>query len=102
MSQIHLSDLRHTLERSSWQIAEELPGDGYAISATWLVQRPDGSFPFHIDFHCLDELKTLPIEQAHACSVRENKEISAYFARKGRTWPDELARFVSDLRAWAN
>ena len=101
MSQIHLNDLRNELEKSSWRIAEELPGDGFAISATWLVEQPDGSSPFHIDFHCLDELQTLPIELAHACSVRENKQIGAFFARKERTWPDELAKFVNDLKSWA-
>ena len=100
MSQIHLDDLRNTLERNSWVVSEELPGDGYRISATWVVQRPDGSGSFHIDFFGLDDMKALPIEQAYACEVRENGKIGAYFSKKGKSWPDELAMFVAGLDNW--
>ena len=92
MSQVHLDDLRNTLESKSWRIAEELPGDDYGITATWLIRRPDGSHPVHIDFECVPDLEAKPIEQAIACYVRENEKISAYFARKDRTWPTELEK----------
>ena len=102
MSQTHLLDLRRALEQHHWVVAEELDGNDYSISGSWLVKRIDGSTVVHIDFQCLDILETLPIEKAHACEVRENREISAYFARKNRTWPSELASFIHELDKWGS
>ena len=100
MSQVHLDDSRNALERSNWLVVEELPGDDYRISATWIVQRPDGSDSFHIDFCGLDDMNTLPIEQAYACKVREKSEIGVYFARKGKSWPEELTKFIAGVNSW--
>ena len=73
MSQLHLDDLRNHLENKSWRIADELEGDDYSITATWLIQRPDGSHTLHIDFGCVPDLEAKPVEQAIGCRVRENE-----------------------------
>jgi len=52
------------------------------------------------DFQCLDDIRTLPIEESHACKVREAPNVSCYFSRQGRSWPQELAGFEKMLREW--
>ena len=101
MSESHLRDLRNGLERRSWRVTQELPGDNYRISAVWEVARPDGKQMFHLEFQGLDESAVLPIERAYACNIREAPDVSAYFARLGRAWPEELQAFLEKLDAWA-
>lgn len=96
-----MHDLRNGLEHRHWRVTQELPGDDYRISAVWKVARPNGKQVFHLEFQGLDESAVLPIERAYGCSIREAPDISAYFARVGRTWPEELQAFFDKLDAWA-
>lgn len=100
MSDIYLNDIRRTLEKSHWHVVEELDGDGYSISRVWVVERPDGTSRFHLDFEGLDDMRTLPIEQGYGCTVREAPHVSCYFSRQGRSWPHELADFAKKLKEW--
>jgi len=56
-----------------------------------------------IDFDGLDDMKTLPVAESYACSVRGTSN-SLYFRRKGvggsrqaERWPEELAAFVAGV-----
>ncbi len=100
MSNIHLNDIRKCLEKAHWRVAQELDGDGYRISGVWVVERPDGTDRFHLDFQGIDDMRTLPIEESYACKVREAPDVSCYFSRQGRSWPKELAGFEEKLREW--
>ncbi len=97
MSQKHLDDLRKALERKHWVVSKELEGNGYDVTGSWEVSRPDESTAFHIDFEGLDDLETLPINKAFGCRVRERTDVAAYFARVTRSWPAELASFIGEL-----
>jgi hypothetical protein len=100
MAQWHLDQLRIALEKDGWRFTDELPGDDYRVSATWLFER-SASGKLMIDFDGLDDMKTLPIAESYACSVRGTSH-SLYFRRKGaggsrqaERWPEELAAFVA-------
>lgn len=101
MSEKHLRDLRNRLEANHWHFVREEPGDGYRISAVWIIERPDGSNRLHIAFEGLDDMHTLPIGESYGCSVQEHPEISLYFARVSRSWPAELSRFINKLNSAA-
>lgn len=101
MSSQHLKDLRVALERSHWAVVEEMPGNDNNISAVWRVARRDGSHPFHLEFEGADDLRVRPLEEAYGVSIREARDIGAYFARVGRTWPEELGRLIDRLNQWA-
>lgn len=101
MSNQHLRDLRAALERSHWRVIEELPGNDINVSGVWRVARPDGSHAFHLEFEGIDDLRVRPLEEAYAVNVREAREVGAYFARVGRTWPLELESFINRLNQWA-
>jgi hypothetical protein len=66
MSDFHLKILRDAIERRGWAI-EELPGDDYAVSATWRITRGE-SVRLHIDFDGLDDMQTLPIQISYGCA----------------------------------
>jgi hypothetical protein len=66
------------------------------------VARPDGSNVLHLEFGGVDELEVRPIEKAYGITLREAREIGAYFARVERTWPVELEQFVSKLEQWSH
>lgn len=100
MSGIYLNDIRQCLEKAHWKVTQELDGDGYRISGVWVVERPDGTGRFHLDFQGLDDKRTLPIEESYACEIREAPDVSCYFSRQGRSWPQELAGFEKKLRKW--
>jgi len=102
MSEIHLKDIRRSLERARWGVVEEQEGDDYRISAVWIVERPGGGSRFHLEFEGLGDTRTLPIEESYACSVREAEDVSCYFSRQGRSWPEELSKFEKRLREWHN
>jgi hypothetical protein len=101
MSESHLTDLRKALEQNHWVVTKEQNGNGYDISSIWVVESPDGSHRFHLEFEGFDDLQVLPINRAYGCRVQEKHEIGAYFARVGRSWPSELARFIQDLTEWS-
>jgi len=100
MSDIHLNDIRRSPEKAHWKVVEELDGDGYSVSGVWVVERPDGTSRFHLDFQRLDDMRTLPIEQSYGCAVRESPQVSCYFSRQARSWPQELADFEKNLKMW--
>ncbi len=100
MSEIHLKDIRRCLEKAHWRVVEELGGDGYRVSGVWVVERPDGTNRFHLEFGGLDDMQTLPIERSYSCEVREAPHISCYFSKPRRGWPRELAKFEEELLAW--
>jgi hypothetical protein len=102
MAQWHLDQLRSALESRGWRLAEELPGDDYRIAGSWSLER-SSSAKLIIDFEGLDDMKTLPVAESYACSVRGALH-SLYFRRKGvggsrqaERWPEELAAFVANV-----
>ena len=102
MAEWHLNELRAALERRAWRIAEH-PGDRYGISATWEIARSGQSSNLFLDFNGLDDLQTLPLDQAYACTVRDNR-VELYFSRRGETgspqrskWKDDLKKFLAAL-----
>jgi len=108
MAQWHLDQLREALERRGWRLKSETPGDGYRIAGSWAMERvgvPPGQLI--IDFEGLDDMKTLPVIESYACTVRGSRH-SLYFRRKGEgaspareRWTSELSAFVAGVDAHA-
>jgi hypothetical protein len=102
MAQWHLDQLRSALEQRGWRLTQEFPGDDYRVAGSWSLERsPAGRLI--IDFEGLDDMKTLPMAESYACSVRGASN-SLYFRRKGESgsrqakrWPEELAAFVASV-----
>lgn len=109
MAQWHLDELRAALERRGWRFAREMPGDDYRISGSWAFERSGaGPREIIIDFHGLDDMITLPMDEAYACYIRASRE-SLYFRRRVNRnptararWSKELAAFVDSLDGHAN
>ncbi|HXG68394.1 MAG TPA: hypothetical protein VNO70_25085 [Blastocatellia bacterium] len=104
MANWHLEELRNALERRGWRIVSELPGDGYAISASWEIQRSDKAPSLFIDFNGLADMVTLPIEKSYGCQVRGYESLSLYFRKRGETgsnrkqiWQSDLKQFIESL-----
>lgn len=97
MSIEHLKQLKNKLTHHNWNIISETGGNDYDVSALWVVARPDGSNQFHIEFLGLDDLETLPIEKSYACRIKERPEVSAYFSKISKSWPEELSRFITTI-----
>jgi hypothetical protein len=100
MAQWHLNDLRASFERYGWRVVAELPGDDYKISGSWELLRGGNVSVLIIDFEGIDDMSTLPINEAYACRIR-GSEHSLYFGRRGSSgsaardrWRGELASFV--------
>ena len=103
MAQWHLDQLREALERKGWRLQSELPGDDYRISGSWAMERSGSSGAMVIDFEGLEDMKTLPMAESYACSVRGTRH-TLYFRRRGETgstarerWSDELQMFVAGV-----
>lgn len=98
MAERHLRDLESALSRRGWRIVQVLPGDDYAISASWEVQRSTREPSVVIDFGGMDKSGDFchPLERAYACEVRGRYEISLFFG-KGPRWKEELDAFVAAL-----
>ena len=79
MSDTHLHELRTALEEKGWHLISQEEGDGYRISAVWRIQRSTRVQPTEIVFAGLDDMRTLPVERAYACEVKDHKDIGLYF-----------------------
>jgi hypothetical protein len=97
MSIEHLERLKKALEQHKWVVVDERPGNNYEISAFWRVARPNGDSEFVIAFEGLDDLETLPIENSYGCHIVGNKEVSLYFGKIGRSFPNNLSKFLEAL-----
>lgn len=97
MSIKHLEILRKALENDHWVVLEELPGNDYEVSAYWKVARPNGDSPFELAFEGLDDLNTLPIENAFGCHVVGREEIGLCFGKVNKSFSEELSGFVEAL-----
>jgi hypothetical protein len=101
MSDRHLRELEQLLTRRGWRVAEVFPGDEYRYAASWTIERGDQRLL--LDFKALDYDTTLPLEQAHACSVRGHSGVSLYFGKRAsaahprRRWSSDLEAFVAAL-----
>jgi hypothetical protein len=97
----HLQQLESQLVKHGWRIAEIHGGDGYRVSATWEIVRGDARVL--LDFEGLDDMMTLPLEDAYAVHVRDGERLGLYFgkkpseARPNRSWDDDLLAFVAAL-----
>ncbi|RYZ88978.1 MAG: hypothetical protein EOP04_08060 [Proteobacteria bacterium] len=96
--------MQNSLEKRGWQIISLIPGDGYAISASWVIERSNRVTPLYIDFQGLDDMKTLPIEESIGCHIRVEPNIDLYFSKQGQRksshrerWKDSLTKFVSQI-----
>ncbi|TAP42619.1 hypothetical protein [Alteromonas sp. KUL49] len=97
MSIKHLELLRKALERKKWQFVQELPSNGYEISGYWEFARPNGNPKFLLAFEGLDDMKTLTIENAFGCHVVGQNEIGLYFGKVGKSFPQELDKFIEEV-----
>src|SRR5258706_4040666 len=105
MTQWHLDELREALERKGWRFVSELHGDDRAISGRWKFERSGQPSEVVIDFHGLDDLEVLPMNESYACYVQGSSH-SLYFRRRGETgtparerWKGELSAFVAGVEA---
>lgn len=94
MSIEHLKLLKNALESNKWLVVSESEGNDYDIAAYWEVARPSGAPTFTIAFNGLDDMQTLPIEQAFGCYVIGKTEISCYFAKVNKSFKVELDNFI--------
>lgn len=104
MAEWHLQDIRNALEARGWRIIAEHPGDDYRISVTWELERSTKKPLVFIDFHGLDDLVTLTLEQSYGCCIRGHGSLSLYFGRKGergsrrqQNWQSDLEHFINEL-----
>jgi len=96
MGDTHLDELRNALENKGWKVISQDEGDGYSISAVWHIQRSTRAEPTALLFEGLDDMRTLPIEQAYACKVKGRKNASLYFGSM-KEFRKALLGFVSAL-----
>ena len=97
MSTAHLDLLRKSLEKNNWVICEELPGNEYSISASWVISRPNGNSKLKLNFEGLDDLECLPIEQSYGCHVESSGNAGLYFSKISTSFPSELSTFIDNL-----
>ena len=102
MSETHLNDLRNEIENNHWVVSSELDGNDYNVSGIWVIERPDKSIKLHIEFEGLDETGVLPLNKSYGCKIQEHPELSVYFSRKNRSWPEELSEFINKLKTLNN
>ena len=98
MGDTHLHELKIALEEKGWRLISQEEGDGYRISGVWRIQRSTRVRPTEILFEGLDDMRTLPVEQAYACEVKEHKDISLYFGSM-KEFRKALPAFVHSLDA---
>jgi hypothetical protein len=79
MGDTHQQELRTALEEKGWRVISQEEGDGYRISGVWRIQRSTRLPPTQILFQGLDDMRTLPVEQAYACEIKDHKGIGLYF-----------------------
>ena len=96
MGDIHLHELRCALEKKGWRLVSEEEGDGYRISAVWRIQRSTRAEPLELLFNGLDDLRTLPLEQAYGCEIKDRHEVSLYFGSM-KEFRNALPNFTSAL-----
>lgn len=101
MATWHLTELRAALEKHGWLLVAELPGDDYAISGTWELQRSGDPRTLHLDFEGLDDMRTLPLAESYACRVRGTGH-SLYFRRRGTTGSKQRARWADELESFVD
>lgn len=106
MAEWHLEELRDALEKKGWRIIAELPGDDYAISAVWEIQRSARRPSLFIEFNGKDDMVTLPVERSYGCQLRGRESIQLYFGKRGdalsqrrHIWRQDMRRFVEGLDA---
>ena len=102
MSETHLNNLRSEIEKNHWVISSELCGNDYDISGIWILERPNKNKKLHLEFEGLDETGVLPLIKSYGCKIQEHPEISVYFSRKNRSWPEELNQFINKLKTLNN
>src|SRR5678816_4073113 len=96
MSEWHLDELRAALLQRGWKVLAVHPGDDYAVSGSWEIQRSTRLPSVFIDFNGLDAHRCLPMDDAYACEVRGGKP-DLYFYRPGDKWRAKLKAFVLEL-----
>jgi hypothetical protein len=98
MGDTHLSELKTALEEKGWRLISRDEGDGYRISAVWRIQRSTRIPPTEILFAGLDDMRTLPVERAYGCEVKDHKDIGLYFGST-KEFRKALPAFVHALDA---
>jgi hypothetical protein len=98
MGDTHLHELRTALEEKGWRMISQDAGDGCRISRVWRIQRSTRVRPTEISFEGLDDMRTLPVEQAYACEVKDHKEIGLYFGSM-KEFKKALPAFIRALDA---
>jgi hypothetical protein len=100
----HLKALEEALRRKGWRIIAVHPGDDYAISATWEIQRSGRQASLFIDFDGMEDMVCLPLEECYGCHVRGRSGLDKtswlYFRRSTKSkdhWEQDLAAFVGAL-----
>lgn len=94
MSTEHLRQLENILEQNRWNIVRKRSGNDYDVSAYWDISRRDNNSNLTILFSGLDDMETLSIEKAYACELEGHPDISLYFSRIKKLWPNNLKDFI--------
>ena len=97
MSDLHLIQLRNSLELRKWNIEQELDGNGYDVSGYWVIARPDGNERFTLAFEGMDDNIVLPIDRSYACKMVENPGINLYFSKIHGRWKEDLEQFLDSI-----
>jgi len=95
MAEWHLVELENRLSNLGWNIISRDIIPEFHVSATWTLKR---NREIRIDFSGNDDLKTLPLNKAYACSIQEEKSIkSLYFYKRGEMWDKNLDEFIQQI-----
>ncbi|HYE71935.1 MAG TPA: hypothetical protein VEF04_01335 [Blastocatellia bacterium] len=109
MAQWHLQEIREAFENRGWRFVGELPSDDHNVSAYWQFQRSPKEPVITIAFEGLDDLETLPLEQAYGCHIVGQETIGLYFKRRSRDdkerhkiWRKSLVEFIDQVNKFVN
>ena len=100
MADIHIKQLRTTLESNHWIILGERLVDEYSVSAYWDIARPDKSNQLTICFdggYDVLGINKRTFNKTAGCWLLEHKNVNLYFARVNRSWASELDCFIREL-----
>ncbi len=101
MAERHLDHIKDAPMQRGWRVSIAGDGNDYDTSGTWQINREAKVGPLHIDFNGLDDMSTLPVNEAYGCRVRERPDISLYFA-KPKTFNVDLEAFIEQLDQCCN
>lgn len=93
--QHHLNDLENALIRDNWDITDRMDGNDLDVSGIWRIVRY-GRYQ-ELIFEGMGDLEVLPMAKSYGCHLKDRPAVSLHFSKKGRSWPEDLRKFVAML-----